>query len=244
MSTGPNSVALDGELAPLEARIEGPPGLAAFDADGTLWHGDVGEALLLRLIREKRLLSPPAGDVFAEYARRVEIDPRDGFAFAARLMAGLPLSLVRALSERVFEEEFDRALFPKVERILRRLLARGWEVFVVSASNRWSVEPGARRLGLPLERIVGVELDVEDGLLGSKPLQVPTLEGKPDLLRARAGRDPDLAFGNSMLDAPLLSRAKLSVAVLPVGGETMLGREAARRGWLRLFVERPVGGRP
>ncbi|MHB1846463.1 MAG: HAD family hydrolase [Deltaproteobacteria bacterium] len=228
-----------GELAPLQARLLGPPGLAAFDADGTLWHGDVGEALLRRLIRERRLVDPPPGDVFAEYARRVESDPRDGFAFAARVLAGLPLALVRELSGRVFEEEFSRAFFPAVVGVFRALLGRGWDVFIVSASLCWSVEPGAKALGLAPDRVIGVAVELQEGRLTDRVLHVPTLEGKPDLLRARAGRDPDLAFGNSMLEGPLLASAGVAVAVLPQGGETPLSREAARRGWLPLRVDLP-----
>ena len=228
------------ELARIAEALDGPPGLAAFDADGTLWHGDVGEALLLELIAEGRLLDPPPGDLFAEYARRVEVDARDGFAFAVRLMAGLAVDEISQRAERIFATRFQSQLFAPVVALARELTAKGWELWIVSASNRWSVEPGARRLGIPAGRIAAVELGVVGGRLNAEiATPLPTLEGKPELLRLRAGRGPELAFGNSLLDVPLLEAARLAVAVGPRGGETALLREAGRRGWPRLRVELP-----
>jgi phosphoserine phosphatase len=217
-------------------RVNGPPGLAAFDADGTLWEGDIGEEVLQDLAATGSLVNPPSAP-WEEYLRRVRRDPADGFAFAVQVMRGLDEETVFAVSERVFERSFASAIFPAVRSCLEHLLARKWEVFVVSASNRWSVEVGAKRLGLSADRVVGLSVRVEGGRLTDRVVQpVPTLQGKPDLLRQRAGRDADLAFGNSVLDLPLLLASRTPVAVgTPYPGNRFLA-QARKRGFAILEI--------
>jgi len=212
-------------------RLNGPPGLAAFDADGTLWDGDVGEEVLQELIREGALIDPPE-DPYGLYERRVRRDPADGFSFAAALMHGLSEAKVQEVSERVFGERFASQIYPAVRFCVEWMVARGWQIYVVSASNRWSVEVGVAHLGLPASRVIAVDLDVEAGVLTDRVrTPVPTLEGKPTLLRAIAGRDADVAFGNSVLDLPLLLAAALPVAVgFPYPGNRFLA-QARKRGF-------------
>lgn len=116
--------------------------------------------------------------------------------------------------------------------------ANGWIVYIVSASNRWSVAPGARALGIDADHVIAVDVAVERGLLTDRVSDpIPTLAGKPGLLRQRAGRDGDLAFGNSRLDLPLLEASRFPVAVGPRSRSTPLLDEAKRRGWPRLRTE-------
>ena len=84
IGTSPDPLArsLRGEAGhALVSRLEGPPGLAAFDADGTLWDGDLGEAVLLDLIAARRLRDPPR-DPWAEYLALFERGPAEAFAYA------------------------------------------------------------------------------------------------------------------------------------------------------------------
>lgn len=224
----------------LVSRLGGPPGLAAFDADGTLWNGDLGEAVLLDLIAARRLRDPPR-DPWAEYVALFERGPAEAFAYAGRLMAGLSEVEVRETSARVFATEFAKQVFPETRWLLETLVGKGWDVYIVSASNRWSIEVAAEVLGLPADRVVALDLETERGILTDRVcLPVPTLEGKPALLRTRAGRNPDLAFGNSTLDLPLLLAAALPVAVGllpgPLGRPNPFLVQAAQRGWARLEI--------
>jgi phosphoserine phosphatase len=220
-------------------RVEGPPGLAAFDADGTLWQGDVGEELLRELIRRGALIDPPP-DPWGEYVRRVRRDPADGFAFAARVMHGLEEGAVREVSAEVFAERCAKGTFHSVSFWLERLMALGWEVYIVSASYRWSVEVGVAQFGVSPQRVIALELEVENGVLSDRVLlPVPTLEGKVALLREAAGRDADIAFGNSVLDLPLLLASAHPVAVgLPYPGNRFLA-QARKRGFA--ILEIPLG---
>jgi phosphoserine phosphatase len=229
----------DGAEALLQ-RLDGPPGLAAFDADGTLWDGDIGEDVLLDLIAGNALIDLPP-DAWSEYVARERRDPADAFAYAGRLMAGLSEALLLDVSRRIYAERFAGRVFPEIRWLLTYLTERSWEIYVVSASNRWSIQVAAVALGLSPDRVCALDLDVEGGRLTDRVrLPVPTLDGKPQLLRARAGRDPDLAFGNSVLDLPLMLSAKIPVAV---GVLRAVGRpqnqflaQAARRGFARLEI--------
>src|SRR4051794_7225709 len=102
-------------------------GPVAFDADGTLWGGDVGEELLKDLGR------------FDEYEARVNTSPIAAYTWAVEIMAGTP---ARALLERC-EQLFTRQ---RVFDFVRPLLARFAvaDVWVVSASPMWAVVPAAR----------------------------------------------------------------------------------------------------
>jgi phosphoserine phosphatase len=222
------------------SRLSGPPGLAAFDADGTLWDGDLGEAVLRELVARGQLIDAPS-DPWAEYLGRFEQSPGAAFAYAGRLMAGLSEELVREVSARVYDADFRRCVFPEARWLLRTLVDRGWEVYIVSASIRWSIEVAARDFGLTPQRVVALDLETEAGLITDRVLEpIPTLEGKPALLRARAGRPPDLAFGNSMLDLPLLLSAAIPIGVGLLAGPDARPNaflvEAARRGWARLEI--------
>src|SRR5205085_1848485 len=73
--------------------------LACFDADGTLWSEDIGEAFF-RWLAAGELL-PPLGkgrdpfEVYAEYEERVARSRADGFSWAVQCMAGLAETDVR-----------------------------------------------------------------------------------------------------------------------------------------------------
>jgi phosphoserine phosphatase len=221
---------------PFLERLAGPPGLAAFDADGTIWEGDIGEEVLEELIREGRLLSPPP-DPWGEYVQLVKRDPAAGFAFTGRVMQGLPESLLRELSARVYARTIAPQIFPAMRWLIEELRRRGWEIYVVSASNRWSIEVAVEPLGISATHVLALDVEAEGGKLTDHVRRpIPTLEGKPALLRNAAGRAPDLAFGNSVLDLPLLLTAAVPVAVGSVG-EAPRNRflaQAMRRGWARL----------
>jgi phosphoserine phosphatase len=231
----------DGDSASaLVSRLAGPPGLAAFDADGTLWDGDLGEAVLRDLIARRRLLASPR-DPWGEYLRLFEVGPAEAFAYAGQLMAGLSEVELRETSARIFTAEFAPRVFAETRWLLETLAGNGWEVYIVSASNRWSIEVAAEAFGLPADRVVALDLETEGGILTDRVcLPVPTLEGKPALLRARTGRRLDLAFGNSTLDIPLLLAAAVPVAVGllpgPASEPSAFLVQAAQRGWARLEI--------
>jgi phosphoserine phosphatase len=196
----------------------GEPWVAAFDADGTLWADDAGEAMLRVLAEDGDLQERTPEDVLAEYASRVAADASAGYAWAVTVMAGLSEQRVQRAAQRTMDTFLPTRTFSSMTSLLAQFQAHPrWEVVIVSASNRWVVEAGVAGLGIGADQVLGLCVPVADGVLGEEPHQPLTNgKGKVEALFARFGRSPALAMGNSMHDAPMLEAAtELSVAVNP-----------------------------
>ena len=200
------------------ARSTGEGGeVAVFDADGTLWSGDAGEALLQALAREGGLDGYPAGsgDAWRDYRALEATDPTRAYAFAAELLAGLSEADLVQRCDRLMGEHVAAHLFAPMRALLQCFVELGAEVWLVSASNRWVIQAGARLLGLPPERVLGMRTAVVDGML-TRELVPPltNLEGKVEAIELSIGRRPAFAAGNSLNDVPMLrlaTRAALMV---------------------------------
>lgn len=216
--------------------------LAAFDADGTLWRGDVGDDFFLRLAAQGAL-TPPDGEVISSpegwwsaYAALRERDPAYAFGWCCRAMAGLTEDYVREQAR-----QFVDAFLPAHRRGVMAewvidLQADGWRVWVVSASNWWVVAEGATRLGLPVKQVIGVRVVVRDGILSSE-LDGPVTQGagKVAALRLHGVEHVALAVGNAHGDIELLGNAEgLAVALCP---DDILYREARLRSWACVWLD-------
>lgn len=90
-------------------------------------------------------------------------------------------------------------------QMITELQHRGYEIWAVSGSNVWSVEPVFRNLGIPPARVIGIELDTESGLFVPRAIEpVPIREKKVDALQSRADTRPLLVASDSRNDIPLL----------------------------------------
>lgn len=142
-----------------------------------------------------------------------------------RLFAGFTPGEVRAIARETFADERVAPLstrrlgsrtLPRGVRYLREgrelaeeLLRRGFEVWAVSGSNRWSVEPVFEELGIPPERVIGLEMQVREGVLTTEEVEpVPIREGKITALRLRTSAVPLLVASDSKNDIPLFLTAK------------------------------------
>ena len=72
-----------------EAGRSFPGASCVFDADGTLWRDDIGEAFLHHLIGLGLVKLPGGRDPYAAYEEKVHHDKATGYAYAAQLLAGL-----------------------------------------------------------------------------------------------------------------------------------------------------------
>jgi phosphoserine phosphatase len=232
---------------------------AAFDCDGTIIRGDIGEAMFYRQI-EKFLFRTSPADVWTDHPERVEIDRRfrvltdlseeernhhpDFGPFAdillsryfdqiargdvekactdiVRLLAGFTLEEVRAIAGATYADELLSPIgkrhlgsrqLPKGIRYLREavtlinaLRERDFDIWAVSGSNRWSVEPVFRALGIPHERVIGIDLFEESGILLPRTWQpVPIRAKKVELLKRHTSIQPLLVASDSRNDIPLL----------------------------------------
>jgi phosphatidylglycerophosphatase C len=218
----------------------GPGGLLAFDADGTLWEGDVGfdtfnalvEARGVRaealgaLCEEARLYGLPVGPDPNDVARALH-DAHLAGAYpedrACSMMAWAFAGFTRAACDAFMREVIagaglDRRLQAEIKPVLAWARDRDIPIWIVSASPRASVEAAALALGFDADKVIAVTpAETSDGALLPRSIEpLPYDQGKADLLRQATSNAPVLAaFGNSGFDAPMLWLAAHPVAVRP-----------------------------
>lgn len=226
-------------IALLESSADGTPAALTFDADGTLWSGDVGEDCFLRALREGVLREPalPALEKAASaanvskqgganaIARRLW-DSYEGGAYDERAMcevmtwcwAGWTLEELNSWARETFEQTDLRA---RTQRETLRLVEwareRGFRACVISASPRQFVEPGAELLGFASADVTASTARVNGELVLPELLEpIPYGAGKVRAGRALLGAKTWLAaFGDSAFDADMLREARVGVAVRP-----------------------------
>ncbi len=155
-----------------------------------------------------------------------------------RLFAGYSLAEVRNIADRVFEDEHSSPLstrklgtrvLPKGIRyitesvdLIRELQRLKFHIWAVSGSNKWSVEPVFRQLGIGPEFVVGIELEEEHGILTSRAISpVPIRENKVHAFEKRTAAVPVLVASDSRNDIPLfLYSSGLKVRINSRGRDT------------------------
>ncbi len=218
----------------LAARVrQAPPGAAvAFDADGTLWRGDVGEDFL----RAAAFAGHAPKNAYRQYEALLAVDLATAYAYCAEVLAGKEEAWLEAQARQFFADRFEGRVFRYVRPLLAQLKGGRLMPWIVSASPRWLVQAGARALGIPADHVLAVSVPVVDGKLTAVAEQpVPCGPGKAAAL-ARRGVRPYLALGNGAIDVELLACAQHALVVAPRDEETPLARLAPGRGWPILRV--------
>jgi phosphoserine phosphatase len=214
------------------------PRTAAFDCDGTLWAGDAGEGFFSWEL-DQGLVSHQ----IATWARQRYADYRAGKVSEDEMCAemvfmheGLSETLVQSAATQYFDEHMVRQIFPEMRDLVRKLLDQGCEVWAVSSTNEWMIRAGMRYFGISPEKILAAAVEVRDGIISDRMIQVPSGDGKTTALRSALDSPPEAAFGNSKWDVAMLAMAKHAFAVNPYPEM----EEVARRfGW-RIYYPDPI----
>lgn len=208
-------------------------GLVVFDADGTIWDGDVGKAFLKWQL-DTSMLRPEQGLMMREKWIQFEkgnLSEEEIWTLAATCQAGLKATKVAEAADRFFGETHEEMIFEPIRDLIRSLRATGIEVWIVSASQKWIVEAGASRFGIDPNHVIAVTPVVEDGIITSEPMQpVPYGEGKSTAIIEMIGRTPDIVVGNSDGDVPML-RLATAVAIV-VNPNPALEKLAEQSAWI------------
>ncbi len=209
-----------------------PGGLAAFDADGTLWRDDVGEAFLRHLVQLGWVKLPDGTDPYAAYQREVERDKVQGYAYAAQLQAGLVATDVSAEAGR-FAPRWVKQRLVSATQALRALCEEvGLVPVVISASALAIVCAAAPLAGFAPERCFGIETRTDAKGRFTERLVLPLTYAEGKVAVAFKLGKLALAVGDSFTgDLPLLNAARVAVVVAPLRGGGPLADEAKRRSW-------------
>jgi HAD superfamily phosphoserine phosphatase-like hydrolase len=202
----------------LETIVGLNPRVAAFDCDGTLWSGDVGERFFDWELRTAGLI-PSALEAamrtrHAAY-KRGEVDETTMCGEMVTMHRGIPETKLMEAAVRFFDQFFVELIFPEMRELVRRLEDKGCEIWAVSSSNEWVIRAGMRHFGIPDNRILAAKVEVDNGVATDRLIRVPSGPGKPEALREVANKPIDAAFGNSRWDAEMLAMAKYAIAVNP-----------------------------
>lgn len=213
--------------------------ICAFDADGTLWSGDVGIDVFEALLASGRILEE-AHPALAEEAREAGVSPGNSaletaqrlyeafnaeryhearaFAMMAWAFAGWEEQAARAfITDVLTRGQLDGRIQDEVRPVFAWARERGVETVIVSASVRYAVEAGVRRLGVPPTSVLAMTPALADGRV------LPRLEGavtygvgKVSALRTQRPAQTLLGgFGDTSYDAAFLRHADVAVGVRP-----------------------------
>ncbi len=146
---------------------------------------------------------------------------QDACVDIVRLLAGFTVSEVRGIASASYRNETQSSparrnlgsrTFPKGIRYvadttdcIAQLQRIGFDIWMISGSNRWSVEPIASRLAIAPQRVIGITLEERGGVLTpgvSRPVPVQT--GKIEALRIVEPRKPLIVVSDSKNDRALL----------------------------------------
>jgi phosphoserine phosphatase len=155
-----------------------------------------------------------------------------------RLFAGYTLAEVRSIADRVFKEEtssplttrkFGSRTVSKGVRyiqesldLIRELQRLRFTIWAVSGSNKWSVEPVFRQLGIGEDFVIGIDLEEENGVLTPRAkTPIPIRENKVHAFQKQTASLPVLVASDSRNDIPLfLYSTELKVRINSRGRDT------------------------
>ena len=141
---------------------------------------------------------------------------------------GLPEEKVQQACDAYFAETIAPNIFPEMQELVRRLRAAGCDVWAVSSSSQWIIRSGMKHFGIPNDRILATEVEVENGVITDRLLRIPSGPGKQKALNLALKRAPDCAFGNAIWDREMLAMSKHPFAINP---NPNLKEIALEKGW-------------
>jgi phosphatidylglycerophosphatase C len=213
-------------------------GALAFDGDGTLWSGDVGEDFFFGILdsglvtdvatREVTRIAKganidTAGSV-AEIARRIydtylrgEFDEEHVCEIMTWICAGWTDTHTAAFALELVGNAFAERIHPEVRAVITGAREHGHEIFVVSASPRPIVEAAAAAAGISPSHVLAATAVLEnDRFVPAVRKPIPYGAGKATALEAVLGTTPLLAaFGDNAFDEQMLGAAERPIAVRP-----------------------------
>jgi phosphoserine phosphatase len=214
--------------------------VAVFDCDGTIWGGDSGYGFMMWTL-EQGLVSRSTSDwIDTRYRGYVagQVSELQICGEMVQMYAGLHEDEMRAAASRYVAEFVRPRVFAEMAALLATLRTAGVALWAVSSTNKWVVTEGVREFGIPAERVLAAEAAVEDGIITSRLVDVPTDEGKATALKRVGLARPDAVFGNSIHDLAML---EMAVNAFPVNPSPALKEAAAKSGW-GYFVPKEAEG--
>lgn len=214
----------------VESVLSLKPLVAAFDCDGTLWSGDVGEGFFSWELQRGLVSEPIARWVRSRYAdyKAGLVDEDTMCGEMVTMHHGLREEVVQQACDAYFNAGIGICIFPEMRQLVERLRESGCDVWAVSSSNQWVIRSAMRSFGIPQNRILAAEVAVENDTITDRLIRVPSGPGKVEALRSVLKSAPNCAFGNAIWDREMLAISKHPFTINPSPG---LKEIAITNGW-------------
>lgn len=206
------------------------PRIAVFDCDGTLWSGDSGYGFMVWSL-EQGLVSRSTTDwIDTRYRAYLagQVSEEEICGAMVQIYAGLREPELRAAAADYVKQFVAGQEFAEMASLVSHLRDTGAALWAVSSTNRWVVSEGVRALGIADDHVLAAEVRVDNGLISSDLIAVPSGPGKAVALRKAGLPNPDAVFGNSIHDLAMLEMAHHA---FPVNPSPALLKAAAKHGW-------------
>lgn len=180
--------------------------IAAFDADGTCWFSDVGRDFFNHQMAKNFFPGPHY--TWEDYKKMEEQNMEEALLWMAQILSGFTLDEVREFGLDATKNIRPHFIDHQKE-VVKHLLKQGVDVYIVTASVKWTIEAAAEEMGIHRDRVLGIQTAIENGLITDKQYGPLTwTDGKVTaLLEATNGKHPFFASGNTSTDLPLLKSA-------------------------------------
>ncbi len=209
--------------------------LALFDLDNTLIAGDSdyewGRWLVDKNKVDKAYYQQMNDGFFRDYQTGT-LDIYAYLEFALAPLAQIEPAELASLHQAFMEQIIGPLWLPGAEKLLAKHRDQGDQLVIISATNRFIIEPICRKLGV--EEIIATEPEIINGRYTGKVAGVPSYQqGKVErLLDWLKDRHESLEgsyfYSDSINDLPLLKLVDHAIAVDP---DSKLTAEAEALGW-------------
>ena len=209
--------------------------LALFDLDNTLIAGDSDYEWGKWLVIHNRVDAgyyQRMNERFYQQYQAGELDIHAYLDFALAPLASIDPAELLALRDDFMAQVIEPLLLPRAEQLLHRHRQQGDCLVIVSATNRFIVEPICHKLGV--REIIATEPEMRTGRYTGKVSGLPSYrEGKVKRVKAWVEQceqtlDDSYFYSDSHNDLALLQAVDHPVAVDP---DPQLKAEAQVRGW-------------
>jgi phosphoserine phosphatase len=187
-----------------------------FDADGTLWHGDISESFTRWMMDANTFSSR----LWPSYENLNQLDPAAACFHIAQFYHGHRPDDIDTHIQNFWHASHwgdltaDHWLKP-ILTCVRVAADRGYRIWIVSGTPAPVLAPLFHCL--PVEKVLGLELEHDPwGLYSGCTSGIPTVgQAKVNRVRDEGGGAIALAVGNSLSDAGMLGMAKQAWAINP-----------------------------
>ena len=199
--------------------------IAIFDADGTLWTGDVADDFTQWMMARGAIPS----ERWPTYMRIYRDDPPTGCRYLLTFYTGMTPALLAEHLDTWWREHSARRWIWEAVEALYLLADRGYPIWVVSGTPTDFLLPLQHIL--PVHEVVGMDFALDaDGRFTGRHAGISCAgEGKAEkVISLLDGRAVRFCAGNGSLDGPMMRLAELAWSVYP---NPDFARYSEAQGW-------------